>query len=367
MLVARQYSLAAEDGLRNEIKATVKDPGNRAAVYALLQKAKEKSWDVSETLGEDPFVMVEEEMAAVNAGILRLVSNNHPLLNMIAKYYFQIPGKRFRPAVVLLLSQALHPGNGRVNPKQIQLGEIVEMIHTASLAHDDVLDDAEERRSHPSINRKYGNKFSILVGDFLLARASVQLASLKNHEVTHLLSQMIAELVEGEFIQLKPQHELTMDLYLRKTYLKTASMLRNAARAAALLGDCVSGHVEAATLYGEHLGMAFQITDDLLDYEGTHTGKAPLQDLNSGLVTAPLLFAAESQPQLRSLFARGFNQPHDTELALQLLHQTDGIAKTRQLAEEYSLKAVDALSALPESHSRHALLLLAQKVLTRHH
>ncbi len=181
-------------------------------MYQLLNKANEESWDLSKELDAslDPFKCVEKDMKQLNHGIAELVANKHPLLSVMAKYYFQIPGKRFRPTVVLLMGRATG-GDDTTAARHIQLAEIVEMIHTASLAHDDVLDEAEERRSQPSIN-KFGNKFAILVGDFLLARASVSLANLKDHTVTGLLSNMIAELVEGEFVQMRPQAELTMEL-----------------------------------------------------------------------------------------------------------------------------------------------------------
>ncbi len=295
-----------------------------------------------------------------------MVANKHPLLSVMARYYFQVPGKRFRPTVVLLMGRATG-GEASKAARHIQLAEIVEMIHTASLAHDDVLDEADERRGQLSINAKFGNKFAVLVGDFLLARASVSLAGLKDHTVTGLLSNMIAELVEGEFVQMRPQ-SLSMDVYLRKTYLKTASMLSNAARAAAVLSDPLNtAAIETASQYGEALGMAFQIVDDVLDITSDSTGKAQNADLAAGIVTAPLLFAAESRPELKTLFGRGFSGEGDRSTALQVLSETDGIAKAMALASSYCSAARLALAGLPPSHSRDVLDHLAQKVLTRKH
>jgi geranylgeranyl pyrophosphate synthase len=294
------------------------------------------------------------------------VANKHPLLSVMARYYFQVPGKRFRPTVVLLMGRATG-GEAGTSPRHIQLAEIVEMIHTASLAHDDVLDEAVERRGRPAINAQFGNKFAVLVGDFLLARASVSLADLKDHTVTGLLSNMIAELVEGEFVQMRPQ-SLSMEVYLRKTYLKTASMLRNAARAAAVLSDPGNAlAIETASAYGEALGMAFQIVDDVLDVTSSATGKAQNADLAAGIVTAPLLFASESRPELLPLFARGFGGEGDRSVALRVLGETDGVARAMALAASYCESARFVLARLPASHSRSVLDHLAQKVLTRKH
>lgn len=356
-----------DDALRVEVRRTVRDPRNRQAVYALLEKASSAAWDLAGPLSDviDPFKTVEDEMALLNRGILSLVANKHPLLSLMAQYYFEVPGKRFRPTVVLLVGQACGLPDARPSPRHVQLAEIVEMIHTASLAHDDVLDVAATRRGQPSINAAFGNKFAVLVGDFLLARASVQLAGLRDHQVTGLLSNMIAELVEGEFVQLRPQGELTIDLYKRKCYLKTASMLCNAARAAAILSDAAPAHVEAATAYGKAIGMAFQIIDDVLDLAEEETGKDRHADLAAGLATAPLLLAAEEQPGLRPLIERSFREEGDSELALSLLSKTRGMERAREMAHGYVKDAHEALGQLPPSHSRHVLGILAERVLTR--
>ena len=295
-----------------------------------------------------------------------MVANKHPLLSVMARYYFQVPGKRFRPTVVLLMGRATG-GEEAAGRRHVQLAEIVEMIHTASLAHDDVLDEASVRRGEASINAKFGNKFAVLVGDFLLARASVSLAGLEDHTVTGLLSNMIAELVEGEFVQARPQSELTMEVYTRKTYLKTASMLRNSARAAAVLSDPQNEKaIACASEYGEALGMAFQIVDDILDFapDGS-TGKAQHADLAAGLATAPVLFAAEKRPELREMMARGFGGEGDVEEAVRVMGETDGMARAMKLAEGYSQAARQALKGLPGSHSKKVLEHLTYKVLER--
>ena len=182
-----------------------------------------------------------------------------------------------RPTLVLLASKVL--GNecklseGRsikdVETDHLTLAQIVEMIHTASLAHDDVLDDADVRRNAESMNKKYGSKFSILAGDFLLSKASVALSGLRNHNVTTVMSKMIADLVEGEFMQSRPLDLCDFDGYLQKIYLKIGSLISSSLRSAALISNSSEEVVEAMSNYGRNLGLAFQITDDVLDFTGS--------------------------------------------------------------------------------------------------
>jgi hexaprenyl-diphosphate synthase len=207
-------------------------------------------------------------------------------------------------------------------PSQRRLAEITELIHTASLLHDDVIDHSVARRGSPSANLEFGNKMAVLAGDFLLGRASVALARLRNAEVVELLATVIANLVEGEFMQLKntardernPKwSEETMTYYLEKTYLKTASLISKSCRAAALLGRTDATTVEAAYAYGKNLGLAFQLVDDMLDYTRSEKdlGKPAGADLELGLATAPLLFAWKTNPELGALVGRKFGQAGD--------------------------------------------------------
>jgi hexaprenyl-diphosphate synthase len=211
----------------------------------------------------------------------------------------------------------LSPHDPSVLPSQRRLAEITELIHTASLLHDDVIDVSAMRRSQPSANTLFGNKMAVLAGDFLLGRASVALARLRDPEVTELLATVIANLVEGEFMQLKntaldekePRwSEDTIAYYLQKTYLKSASLISKSCRAAALLGNSVPEIVEAAYSYGRNLGLAFQLVDDMLDYtiSGAELGKPAGADLELGLATAPLLFAWKERPELGKLVGRKF-------------------------------------------------------------
>lgn len=221
-------------------------------------------------------------------------------------------------------SQYDFAGDSNILPSQRRLAEITELIHTASLLHDDVIDNAVTRRANSSANLAFGNKMAVLAGDFLLGRASVALARLRDPEVTELMATVIANLVEGEFMQLKntAQDESkpvytdeTLSYYLQKTYLKTASLISKSCRSAAVLGRSAPEVIEAAYAYGRNLGLAFQLVDDMLDYTVTEAelGKPAGADLELGLATAPLLFAWKNNPELGPLVGRKFCQEGDVQ------------------------------------------------------
>ncbi|KAK1829354.1 mitochondrial putative hexaprenyl pyrophosphate synthase [Podospora conica] len=315
----------------------------------------------------DPLRVVAKEMKFLTGNIRKLLGSGHPSLDRAAKYYTQAEGKHVRPLIVLLMSRATSlcpkapqrhnatlqasaaidtsisplnilsdfnptaptpeteasvPTDVDILPSQRRLAEITELIHTASLLHDDVIDHSVSRRGSPSANLEFGNKMAVLAGDFLLGRASVALARLRHGEVVELLATVIANLVEGEFMQLKntardeknPRwSEETLTYYLQKTYLKTASLISKSCRAAALLGGSDAQTVEAAYLYGKNLGLAFQLVDDMLDYTRNEQelGKPAGADLELGLATAPLLFAWKTMPELGALVGRKFEREGD--------------------------------------------------------
>lgn len=298
------------------------------------------------------------------------------------RYFFETDGgKKIRPTMVLAVSYALNAQNSRMDgvhdgllfasPSQKRLAEITEMIHTASLFHDDVIDKAATRRNVSSVNQVFGNKLAILGGDFLLSRASVSLARLRNLEVVELLSTVIEHLVKGEIMQMKPSTtgKSALDYYLRKNFYKTASLMGHSCLAAAVLGGYSDECKRASYLYGTYVGQAFQLVDDALDFEGSTStlGKAPLADLKSGLATAPTLFAAEEHPKLLTMINRKFEYPGDVDEALHLVMQSQGLRKCKQLAQVHAEKAIEAISILGPSPARDSLVSLACKVVTRTH
>jgi len=372
----------------------------------------------------DPFQMVEKELQPFSDSIKELVSSDQPILSMAAKHFFEKRhGKRFRPTIVQLVAKAVAAAtpekivsddgksfssdilNGRdasdfekiggvagwewsgasnvqVDAKnhqgseawrrQAQLGQIVEMIHVASLIHDDVLDEADTRRGGEAVHKLYSNKVAVLAGDYLLARASVLLARLENTAVVQIMATALESLVAGEIMQLKspPEALLEMESYLRKSYYKTASLICYACRSTALLGGHAYGSTVATACeeFGFHLGLAYQIQDDILDFTAAASvlGKPALADMDLGLSTAPILYAAQEYPHLRPLVMRRFKNKGDKQTALEALYKSEtAMDKAKALAYFHAQRAVDAILRLPPSEARDALVRLTHAVITR--
>jgi hypothetical protein len=215
----------------------------------------------------DPFKLVQSDIDLVTLNINRVIGTDHPILRSIASHFFDTSGKRMRPVILCLLARALSGNAADPTTRQIGLSEITELIHTASLLHDDVIDDSMTRRGVASVHSVYGNKLAILGGDFLLARASVSLARLRHSDVTEVMATAIEHLVKGEIMQLKPSPDQEQEVkernYVTKTYYKTASLICNSCKSIALLGDYDPAQVQIATEYGKNVGLAFQVLTTL--------------------------------------------------------------------------------------------------------
>lgn len=310
----------------------------------------------------NPFKIVDDELRAIGERMRRAVTSDIPALSTASEYFFKLgaEGKRVRPTVLMLMASAMtngvmtsaaqggwretdhapaHQAPADVRRRQQRLAEIAEMIHVASLLHDDVLDNAATRRGLRALNLEVGNKLAILAGDFLLARASVTLASLRNTEVIELLSRVLEHLVAGEVMQMtaKPESLSSMDHYVKKTYYKTASLIANSSKAIALLGGHGEESAQLAYDYGKNLGLAFQFQDDVLDFIGSESllGKPTLGDLKEGIATAPVLFAVQEFPELSDLVERRFKHSGDVQRAHELVKSSQGIARTQELAREH--------------------------------
>ena len=375
----------------------------------------------------DPFILSKEDLQHLSANIRNdLIGTDHPVLNKAASYFFEDGhdgGKKVRPMMILLLSRAMSH-HASLNYKQRQpqhqeqqeeeemntittsttstiprplphqrqdlfhaqrrLAEISEMIHTASLFHDDVIDKASTRRGIPTVHSVFGNKMAILAGDYLLARASVFLARLRNVEVFETMAYIIEHLVRGEVMQMKGVKVVSttssssrsndveanerLISYLKKNFYKTASLMANSCKSAAILGGYDDAIVSAAYRYGKHLGIAFQLIDDVLDFDGSTSsmGKPALADLNAGLATAPVLFAAEVYlNDLLPMMERKFRDGGDVEKALEFVRRSDGIQRTKDLARVHAEIAIESVMELQSSVYRDSLVTLAHKVIER--
>jgi len=351
-------------------------------------------------LDADPFSLSRFEVESISDSIKRdLIGTDHPVLNKAAAYFFTSAdgGKKVRPIMVMLLARALADtmGAGSASVSKLRQGsdlftdplawqrddlpeaqrrlaEISEMIHTASLFHDDVIDEADTRRGKAAVHMVFGNKMAILAGDYLLARASISLARLRNVDVVETMSTIIEHLVRGEVMQMRGTssgdgRNERMEYYLKKNFYKTASLMANSCRSTALLAECPPELVSASYDFGKHAGMAFQLVDDVLDFEGSVSsmGKPALADLNAGLATAPVLFAAERHPELEEMMGRKFKVEGDVQRARDLVFQSNGIERTKQLARVHAEIAMEAAMELDHSPHRDALINLAYKVVRR--
>ena len=339
--------------------------------------------------------LVGAEAECVGARLRQDIASRVPALGAAAEHFFQggLEGKRLRSSLVLLLSSALAaepPGPGSLTVdlsptrsppasprrRQQRVAEVVELIHVASLVHDDVIDRAGTRRGAPALNVERGNKLAVLAGDFLLARASVTLASLQNTEVVDLMSTVIDHLVTGEVMQMQAAGGgglPSLEQYRQKTFYKTASMFANGLKSAAVAGGHAPEVSAEAFSYGKHLGMAFQLVDDVLDFTGNaeQMGKPVLSDLGSGVSTAPVIFAREEFPEMEDLAARRYSGDGDVGRAAELVARSSGVAHTLEMAEAHTNRALQALGRLPDPECSHAeacrvaLVDVAHRVLHR--
>ncbi|XP_015124804.1 decaprenyl-diphosphate synthase subunit 1 isoform X2 [Diachasma alloeum] len=321
----------------------------------------------------DPYRLLEDDLKDVYDDIRQelIMNTNVEELKTIATYYFDGQGKALRPMVAILMARAInyHKERNGLLATQRQVAMIAEMIHSASLIHDDVIDQSDFRRGKPSVNVLWSQKKVAMTGDYILAVASMMIARLRSDDVTLTLSQVVTDLVQGEFMQLgsKETENERFAHYLTKTYRKTASLIANSAKAAAILGGADERLSEVAFQYGRNIGLAFQLVDDLLDFVSTSStmGKPTAADLKLGLATAPVLFACERYPELNPMIMRRFQEPGDVEKAFELVHESQGLDQTRFLAKKHCIEAVRLAQSLAESPYSKGLAVVSDLVLNR--
>ncbi|GAN08978.1 hexaprenyl pyrophosphate synthetase [Mucor ambiguus] len=334
----------------------------------------------------DPVKIVGKDLWELKGNITKLLGSGHPFINTIGKHYFQGDTNRIRPLLVLLIAKAtsqapkkstqqlLHEdvdsecqvssAEHPILPTQRRLAEISEMIYTSSLLHYDVIDNGEQ-----VTNPGFGNKMAVLAGDFLLARASLALAQLKKAECIELIATCIANLVEGEFMQLhdlnkqNPDKQKVFDYYLEKVYLKTGSLIAQSCKASSVLGGCSSDVAKMTYDYGKNLGIASQLIDDLRDFS-QDAANIEKKKHNAGWITAPVLLAWEEHAELGPLIERGFSEPGDAEKVCYSRTHKHAQVFTRKAGTIVDL-AVSAIEQLPTSEAQAALIQLARNLSTR--
>jgi octaprenyl-diphosphate synthase len=311
---------------------------------------------------------MDAAMRQVDAVIRARLSSQVALIDQISSYIVGAGGKRIRPRLVLLFAEAL----GFEGPERFELAAIVEFIHTATLLHDDVVDESDLRRGRATANATFGNAASVLVGDFLYSRAFQMMVSVNRMRVLEVLADATNVIAEGEVLQLMNMHDpdLAVEDYLRVIRFKTAKLFEASARLGAVLAGADREMEEACADFGRSLGTAFQLVDDLLDYEGKsdELGKNVGDDLREGKPTLPLLVAmARASASERALMRHAIEEGELQKLTeiLAIVRATGALDATRQAAQAEADKARAALQALPASRARNALLELCLRSVHR--
>ena len=311
---------------------------------------------------------INADMQAVDQVIRDCLDSEVVLIRTIGDYIIGSGGKRIRPALALLSSRAFgYQGN-----QHLKMAAVIEFIHTATLLHDDVVDESSLRRGRSTANEMFGNAASVLVGDYLYSRAFEMMVEVDSMAVMQVMSQATKVISEGEVLQLMNVNDpnVTQEGYLQVVRFKTAKLFEAAARVGAILANVSEPMQEAAATYGRHMGTAFQLVDDLLDYSGdTQTlGKTLGDDLREGKATLPLLHVlavgnTQDQALVRQAIEKGDG---DFDAVAQAIMRADALTYTRQAAEAEVTLAIEALSELPDSETKYLLQQLAGHCLTRH-
>jgi len=311
----------------------------RVTLAALQQPVKHELDDVYEELG-------------------RIVVAGFPLISDVNRHLLRIKGKMFRPTLLLLSAKA----TGGLSPRSIALGAAVELIHLATLIHDDSVDHSPLRRGQPTVNALFSHQIAVIMGDYLYSRAITELVNLDDLEPLRVMSRVTNEMTVGEMREIVAHDVLgfTMDEYDRLIDAKTASLLSGACEVGALDGD--PAHRTALRDYGRYLGMAFQIVDDLLDYTASadETGKPAGLDLREHKITLPLIAALpEMDPEERAMVQSLMDDPEPSRQqvtkVIRTVEERGGIAAARRRADEFAERAEEQLTALPVGRAREAL------------
>ncbi len=312
--------------------------------------------------------LIASDMLAVDSVIRARLRSEVTLVNQVGEYIVNSGGKRMRPALVLLSAQAF----GYAGKHHYDLAAVVEFIHTATLLHDDVVDESELRRGRETANTLFGNAASVLVGDFLYSRAFQMMVDVGEMRVMQTLADATNVIAEGEVLQLLNCHDASVDIpnYMRVIHCKTAKLFEAAMRLGAILCQASAADEEAVSKYGMHLGTAFQLVDDVLDYsaEEVQTGKHLGDDLAEGKPTLPLIYAIQQGTREQADVVRHAIEQGDMDQfsrVLEIIHATGALEFTRQQALHEAEQACAAIASLADSKYKQCLLELAHFAATR--
>lgn len=312
--------------------------------------------------------LIDDDMSGMDRVIKSRLTSDVPLVSQVSQYIIAAGGKRLRPALLLLMSGVL----GFKGEQRLNMAAVVEFIHTATLLHDDVVDESTMRRGRATANEVFGNPASVLVGDFLYSRAFQMMVEAGDMRIMQTLAEATNVIAEGEVLQLMNMHNanLSEEDYLLVIRSKTAKLFEASARIAALLfesSNCVEQHCAS---YGQALGTAFQVIDDVLDYEGDAQvmGKNLGDDLREGKATLPLIIAmhrADTDERAMIRLAIETSGLQDMAHIMNIMKKTGALEATRKVAASEAQRALNALENLPQNHYSQALHQLASQLLDR--
>jgi octaprenyl-diphosphate synthase len=316
----------------------------------------------------NPLAIIAPDMGEVDRVIAHRLDSGVPLVGQVSHYIIASGGKRLRPALLLLTCGAL----GYQGAQRFNLAAVVEFIHTATLLHDDVVDESALRRGKPTANEAFGNPASVLVGDFLYSRAFQMMVGAQNMRIMEVLADATNVIAEGEVLQLMNMHNADLDEagYLQVIRSKTAKLFEASARVGAILAGADAALEDACAQYGQALGTAFQVIDDVLDYDGDAAvmGKSLGDDLREGKATLPLIAAMQRGSDSQRQLIRGAIENGSVTLlseVIAIVQATGALDIARQAATKEAERAIAAARQLPANSHANSLIQLAAQLLER--
>lgn len=312
------------------------------------------------------FREIQDDLDQVYDLMLQELKSDQSFLDQLIAYLLQKRGKMIRPALVILAGKI----SGSFNSDLLLLGAAIEILHMATLIHDDIVDEANFRRGLTTINKVFNSQVAVLLGDFFYARSLKMLTKFPHHGFK-AFSGIVSNLVQGEFLQFENSFKLdqSIDLYWRLINYKTAYFMANCCHLGALISKSSLAEVEALTAYGQNLGMAFQICDDLLDFtRNTHKGKSTYKDVSNGIYTLPVLHAlrySQHEKELKEILRKDMLVKTDYQRLIELLQETGSLEYAHQKAEVFSQRARQQLKIFPDSPERETLESLTDFNLAR--
>lgn len=312
------------------------------------------------------YKFLKKDLDRIETTLKQTIQAEHPVLRKASTQLLQAGGKRIRPVFVLL--------SGRFGDYNIQrlltVAVSLELIHMATLVHDDVVDDAELRRGAPTVKHRYGNRVAMYTGDYILARALEKISVIKDPNIHQVLSKTLVEVCLGEIEQIKFKYNWEQQLrdYLRRIKRKTALLIATSCKLGATAGGASTKDANTLYRYGYYIGMSYQIIDDILDFTSSakELGKPTASDLLQGNITLPILFAMQNKP-FNQLLRKTFHHPESIEQSkfnklLANLHETDAIEKSYEVSDLYLQKAITVLDKLPNTDIKQTLFDIANSI-----